>query len=350
MAMRLFLLGLAFFLTSFLTVSANPTYVCFSTNVGNINVELYDTVAPNTVANFLSYVKNGAYANVIIHRSIPGFIFQGGGYTLVNATITPVTANAPVMSEHSISNTRGTIAMALSTGKDSGTNQWFFNLVNNDYSKQAGINLDDTSDGGPFTVFGVVADTASLAVMDQIGTEPTFDASSFFGGDFTNLPLVNYDSSVGLETQNFILVSSITKLIKPYSNWQTSSFTAPQLADPNFIAPRATPFNDGVSNLLKYVCDINPSGPMSVPDLAKLPKVGKTAISGTTYLTFTYQQILSLSGVTVNVQTSPDLVTWTNVPQSEIVQSGTDSTSGDPIMQAQIPSSGSVLFFRLNIS
>ena len=45
--------------------------------------------------------------------------------------------------------------MALSNGPDSATSQWFVNLANNDGSGTT-PNLNDTSDKGPFTVFGNV--------------------------------------------------------------------------------------------------------------------------------------------------------------------------------------------------
>ncbi len=67
-------------------------------------------------------------------------------------------------------------------------------------------------DGGPFTVFGQVANPASLAVMDQIAAEPTYNASSSFGAAFSNLPLINYNSSIGLQAQNLVIVNSIAQL------------------------------------------------------------------------------------------------------------------------------------------
>src|ERR687892_2308006 len=64
--------------------------VRFATVLGNIDIELYGQQKPITVANFLKYVDQGRYfiqdptthqtASSFIHRLIPGFIFQGGGY------------------------------------------------------------------------------------------------------------------------------------------------------------------------------------------------------------------------------------------------------------------------------
>jgi len=52
--------------------------VRFSSNVGEIDMELFDTQTPLTVANFLSYVNAGRYNQSFIHRSVPGFVIQGG--------------------------------------------------------------------------------------------------------------------------------------------------------------------------------------------------------------------------------------------------------------------------------
>ena len=60
-----------------------PT-VRFHTNLGDIDVTLLTTVAPRTVANFLGYVNRGAFNNSIFHRSVPGFVIQGGGYQWQN--------------------------------------------------------------------------------------------------------------------------------------------------------------------------------------------------------------------------------------------------------------------------
>ena len=52
--------------------------VVFSTNHGDITIELDAEKAPKTVDNFLSYVKSGHYDGTIFHRVIDGFMAQGG--------------------------------------------------------------------------------------------------------------------------------------------------------------------------------------------------------------------------------------------------------------------------------
>jgi len=51
------------------------------TNKGPIELELFDTDAPQTVANFLKLAQDGFYDGVIFHRVIPNFMIQGGDPT-----------------------------------------------------------------------------------------------------------------------------------------------------------------------------------------------------------------------------------------------------------------------------
>jgi peptidyl-prolyl cis-trans isomerase A (cyclophilin A) len=160
--------------------ASDATIVEFETVLGDFQVNLYDNATPQTVSNFLSYVQNLNYSNSIFHRSVPGFIVQGGGFvTDQDAMISSITSNAPVNNEPTYSNVRGTIAMAKLPGDpNSATNQWFFNLANN-----AG-NLDDQNGG--FTVFGEVTGDG-MAVLDALAELPTYN----FGGALTDLPLQN---------------------------------------------------------------------------------------------------------------------------------------------------------------
>src|SRR5436190_5143793 len=198
--MPLFALGVLFILSlSPLTLSGQT--VRFQTSVGNIDVTLLPNDAPKTVANFLAYLHANAYANSFIHRSVPQFVIQGGGYQWSDASgPVPIPQSTPVVNEFKVSNTRGTLAMAkLGTDPNSATSQWYFNEVDNS------SNLD--SSNGGFTVFGRVANDASLAVMDQIASVQPYDASGTFGSDFTDLPLINYTGT--FTSQNLVTVTAI---------------------------------------------------------------------------------------------------------------------------------------------
>ncbi len=157
---------------------------------GVTNVLLFDQAgegAPKTVANFSNYVEDGDYVNSIIHRYVPNFIVQGGGFTVKDLAIGQVPADPPVVNEFSAdrSNLRGTIAMAkLGDDPNSATNQWFFNLADNS------ANLDNQNGG--FTVFGEVLSDADLEPVDAIAALPIFDASNA-NSAFTDLPVIAGD-------------------------------------------------------------------------------------------------------------------------------------------------------------
>ena len=53
------------------------TRVTLNTTLGDIVIELYNTRAPITVANFVGYVNSGHYKGTVFHRVIPGFMAQG---------------------------------------------------------------------------------------------------------------------------------------------------------------------------------------------------------------------------------------------------------------------------------
>src|SRR5260370_6586108 len=150
-------------LALFLPVTLWSQTVRFHTNLGDIDVVLLPDSAPLTVANFLNYANRGDFNNSIIHRSVPGFIFQGGGYQWKDGSPVAIPSDPPVQNEYNVSNTRGTLAMAkLGTDANSATNQWFFNLANN------AANLDNQNGG--FTVFGRIANSAGRTIMDRIAS------------------------------------------------------------------------------------------------------------------------------------------------------------------------------------
>jgi peptidyl-prolyl cis-trans isomerase A (cyclophilin A) len=157
------LLALLFF--QFPVVRAG-TLVQFRTPCGDMEVELYDQDKPVTVQNFLNYVKSGRYENEFAHRLVPGFVLQGGGFTLATNTISAVPTYPPIINEYGAgkqySNTFGTIAMAkLGGDTNSATSQWYFNLANN-----TALDAHDTNDF--FVVFGhVIAGTNVLNMFNN---------------------------------------------------------------------------------------------------------------------------------------------------------------------------------------
>ncbi len=106
--------------------------VTLKTNFGEIKLELFADDAPETVKNFLSYVRSGFYRDTLFHRVIAGFMIQGGGFD--RKFIQKPTQKA-IRNEatNQLSNQRGTIAMARTSVVDSATSQFFINLVDNDF-------------------------------------------------------------------------------------------------------------------------------------------------------------------------------------------------------------------------
>ncbi|HAC65890.1 MAG TPA: hypothetical protein DCF68_20745, partial [Cyanothece sp. UBA12306] len=161
--------------------------------------------APGTVTNFSNYVLDEDYVNTIIHRSMPGFVVQGGGFTVDGlADVLPnnapdavslVPTDPPITNEFSSerSNVRGTIAMAKIGGDpDSATNEWFFNLGDNGINSGNPNNLD-VQNGG-FTVFGEVLSEEDFDVLEAIAALPIVDGRGFFEqGAFSDLPLIDFD-------------------------------------------------------------------------------------------------------------------------------------------------------------
>ena len=176
---------------------------------GVTNVLLFDQEgegAPETVNNFASYVEDGDYVNSIIHRSVPGFIVQGGGFTINGLQVADIPADDPVVNEFSEdrSNLRGTIAMAkVGDNPDSATNQWFFNLANNSE------NLDNQNGG--FTVFGEALSDEDLASVDAIAQLPITNASGERSA-FTDLPVIveDPDSPFVESDENLVRYKGIT--------------------------------------------------------------------------------------------------------------------------------------------
>jgi cyclophilin family peptidyl-prolyl cis-trans isomerase len=167
--------ALALGLLGALTSAPALTPVQFRTVAGDIVVELLDDAKPATVENFLRYVRSNAYQNTFFHRCVPGFVAQGGGWTVTNSpldtnlflSVEDIPRFAPVTNEFhvgpKVSNHYGTIAMAKSPGNpDSATSEWFFNLGDNSAEL-------DAQNGG-FTVFGhVTQGTSVLNLFSQLG-------------------------------------------------------------------------------------------------------------------------------------------------------------------------------------
>jgi len=133
-----------------------PSTATMTTNLGDIELELFDEDAPKTVENFRKLAGDGFYDGVVFHRVIPDFMIQGGdptgtgmggpGYTFEDE-----------FNDHKVE--RGALAMA-NAGPNTNGSQFFV------VTAEATPWLD-----GKHTVFGRV--TNGMEVVDTISGAAT---------------------------------------------------------------------------------------------------------------------------------------------------------------------------------
>lgn len=126
-------------------------------NGGEIVLELYPDVAPNTVNNFIDLVEQGFYDGLIFHRVIPGFMIQGGdpqgiGIGGPGYSITGEFASNGV--NNTLSHERGVISMARTQHPDSAGSQFFI------------MHRDTPQLDGDYAAFGKVI--SGMEIVDEI--------------------------------------------------------------------------------------------------------------------------------------------------------------------------------------
>ncbi len=215
--MRRFFLRAATLLT--LTCSVLPMSLAnasqkiqITTSMGVIEAELFADKAPQTVANFLQYVKDKHYNGTIFHRVISSFMVQGGGFDTKyqqKPTRPPVQHEGRAALAAGLKNTTGTLAMARTNDPHSATSQFFINVVDN-----ASLDPTPIPEGDPvkrfeyqgrvyeniarsqllnapqlygYTVFGKV--TSGMDVVQKIRNTPT-GAGGPFPTDVPKTPVI----------------------------------------------------------------------------------------------------------------------------------------------------------------
>ena len=141
----------------------NPIVKIEMENGGVITAELYPEIAPNTVANFVTLVKNGFYDGLIFHRVIPGFMIQGGdpqgtgmggsGYSIKGE----FARNG--FRQNNLRHKRGVLSMARSMMPNSAGSQFFI------------MHADAPHLDGDYAAFGMVTD--GMNVVDEIASART---------------------------------------------------------------------------------------------------------------------------------------------------------------------------------
>ena len=158
------------------SATLGPTpHVALKTSMGEIVLELDQEKAPQSVANFLQYVKSGYYKGTVFHRVIDGFMIQGGGF---DKNMKQKATKAPIKTEaqNGLQNVTYSIAMARTGDPHSATSQFFINVNNNGALDYPG------RDGFGYTVFGKVI--KGMDVVDKIKAVPVTDK-----GPHQNVPV-----------------------------------------------------------------------------------------------------------------------------------------------------------------
>lgn len=144
--------------------------VLFKTTKGDIEIELFENEAPNTVANFVSLVESKKYDGTAFHRVIPNFMAQGGdpntldddpgndgqggpGYTIACECFSPKARM----------HFQGSLSMAHA-GKDTGGSQFFMTHL-----PTAHLNYVEGKEGSSHTVFGRVIKGMDIALAIRPG-------------------------------------------------------------------------------------------------------------------------------------------------------------------------------------
>ena len=130
------------------------TTVLLETSMGNITIQLRDDM-PITTGNFKNLVEQGVYDDTIFHRVIDGFMIQGGDPTGTGYGDPSIPDIQDEFTDNN-ENVRGAVAMANTGEPNSGSSQFFINVVDNS---------DPTFDAN-YPVFGTVID--GMSVADEI--------------------------------------------------------------------------------------------------------------------------------------------------------------------------------------
>ena len=135
----------------------NPLVTITVKDYGVIKIQLFQEVAPITVANFITYILEGSYTDVIFHRIIEDFMIQGG---IVDNALDPIIGEFSSNGiQNDLSHTRGVISMARTSVKNSATSQFFI------------VHKDSTYLDGNYAAFGGMV--LGFDVLDMIAAVDT---------------------------------------------------------------------------------------------------------------------------------------------------------------------------------
>lgn len=137
------------------------------TSLGSIKIELDEQATPKTTQNFLEYVNAGFYNGTLFHRTIKGFMIQGGGFESGMKQKSDSRPPIPNEAKTGLKNEKGTISMARTNDPHSASCQFFINVANNHF-----LNFQKESlDGWGYCAFGRV--TEGMDIVQKISEVAT---------------------------------------------------------------------------------------------------------------------------------------------------------------------------------
>ena len=143
--------------------------VVLRTNKGEVELELFENQAPNTVANFISLVEAKKYDGTKFHRVIPNFMAQGGDLTTAKDGQEPgYTIDCESYRDDARKHFRGSLSMAHA-GKDTGDSQFFLTVMPTYWLN--GQLRPDTN----HTVFGRI--TKGIEIVDGLKVDDTIESA-----------------------------------------------------------------------------------------------------------------------------------------------------------------------------
>mgnify|MGYP003860830805 CR=1 FL=1 len=198
----------------------NNSVVRFETNFGEFDIELFNSVVPETVSNFLNYVRSGRFSETFFHRSVrlgsQGAqidVLQGGGFAYSNdAGYSSIDTDAPIVLQYNRPNIERTLSMARTNQINSATSQFFINTVDNTAPLGPG-----GVDPNGYAVFGRVIQGWDnvLAIRNLSITDLSQDAA--FAGTqtlFSSVPTTSsYNTSSGVR-ENALATIINTEVVK----------------------------------------------------------------------------------------------------------------------------------------
>lgn len=109
----------------------NPLAAMYIKGYGSIIIELYNEIAPNTVSNFISLIKDGFYDKNTFHRLQKDFVLQGGDPIATGTGGPGYTIKGEFKNndfDNDLKHEKGIVSMARSQDYDSAGSQFFIML------------------------------------------------------------------------------------------------------------------------------------------------------------------------------------------------------------------------------